>query len=133
MTKVALAPISSSTGMPNLASATKSRTDSRSRKAAAFSSVPPVEKEVAASAPLRKGSGSGSRSPSLGAERSSAARRQGSRWLELLPLEEAGGKAARPHDGSPYRVDEWDRKGLVAAATPALWEAMAERLNALPA
>ena len=50
-----------------------------------------------------------------------------------LWLEEAGGKAARPQDGSPYRVDEWDRKGLVAAATPALWEAMAKRLNALPA
>ena len=50
-----------------------------------------------------------------------------------LWLEEAGGKAARPHDGSPYRVDEWDRKGLVAAATPAMWEAMAKRLNAFPA
>ncbi len=50
-----------------------------------------------------------------------------------LWLEEAGGKAARPDDGSPYRVDEWDRKGLVAAATPALWETMAMRLNQLPA
>ena len=46
-----------------------------------------------------------------------------------LWLEEAGGKAARPDDGSPYRVDEWDRKGLVAAATPSLWETMAERLE----
>ena len=48
-----------------------------------------------------------------------------------LWLEEAGGKAARPIDGSPYRVDEWNRKGLVAAATPQLWEAMAQRLNSL--
>lgn len=48
----------------------------------------------------------------------------------VLWLNEAGGKAARP-DGSPYRVDEWDRKGLIGAASPALWEAMAERLNGL--
>ena len=47
-----------------------------------------------------------------------------------LWLEEAGGKAAR-NDGSPYRVDEWDRRGLIAAANPAIWQAMAERLNAL--
>ena len=46
-------------------------------------------------------------------------------------IEEAGGKAARPDDGSPYRVDQWDRKGLVAAATPSLWEAMAARINSL--
>lgn len=50
-----------------------------------------------------------------------------------LWLEEAGGKAARPDDGSPYRVDEWDRKGLVAAATPSLWEAMAARINSIEA
>jgi fructose-1,6-bisphosphatase/inositol monophosphatase family enzyme len=50
-----------------------------------------------------------------------------------LWLEEAGGKAARPDDGSPYRVDQWDRKGLVAAATPSLWEAMAARINSLDA
>ena len=43
-----------------------------------------------------------------------------------LWLEEAGGKAARP-DGSPYRVDEWDRKGLLGASTPALWDELAER------
>lgn len=48
-----------------------------------------------------------------------------------LWLNEAGGKAARL-DGSPYRVDEWDRKGLVGAATAALWEEMVERLAALP-
>src|SRR5688572_13682661 len=49
----------------------------------------------------------------------------------VLWLNEAGGKAAR-FDGSPYRVDEWERKGLIGAATPALWEAMAERLAFLP-
>lgn len=48
----------------------------------------------------------------------------------VLFLNEAGGKAARP-DGSPYRVDEWNRPGLIAAAMPALWDEMAERLNAL--
>jgi fructose-1,6-bisphosphatase/inositol monophosphatase family enzyme len=44
-----------------------------------------------------------------------------------LWLTEAGGKCARP-DGSPYRVDEWQRKGLIGAASPELWEEMAERL-----
>jgi fructose-1,6-bisphosphatase/inositol monophosphatase family enzyme len=39
---------------------------------------------------------------------------------------EAGGKCARP-DGSPYRVDE-DRKGLIAAASPALWDELAARM-----
>jgi fructose-1,6-bisphosphatase/inositol monophosphatase family enzyme len=48
-----------------------------------------------------------------------------------LWLEEAGGKAARP-DGSPYRVDEWQRKGLIGAASPELWEQMAERLAGIP-
>lgn len=43
-----------------------------------------------------------------------------------LWLEEAGGKVARP-DGSPYRVDEWDRKGLLGASTPALWDELAAR------
>lgn len=47
-----------------------------------------------------------------------------------LWLTEAGGKAAR-FDGSPYRVDEWARKGLIGAASPAIWEAMAERLAGL--
>jgi fructose-1,6-bisphosphatase/inositol monophosphatase family enzyme len=47
-----------------------------------------------------------------------------------LWLNEAGGRVAR-YDGSPYRVDEWDRKGLIGASSPALWEAMAERLNGL--
>lgn len=49
-----------------------------------------------------------------------------------LWLNEAGGKCARP-DGSPYRVGEWDRKGLLGAASPALWDQLAETLSALPA
>ncbi|OYW44122.1 MAG: inositol monophosphatase [Sphingomonadales bacterium 32-68-7] len=44
-----------------------------------------------------------------------------------LWLEEAGGTAARP-DGSAYRVDGGERQGLLAAATPALFEPMAGRL-----
>jgi len=48
-----------------------------------------------------------------------------------LWLNEAGGKCARL-DGSPYRVDDWQRKGLLGAASPALWDEMAERLAALP-
>lgn len=48
----------------------------------------------------------------------------------VLFLNEADGKAARP-DGSPYRVDEWARPGLVGAASPKLWDEMAERLAAL--
>jgi len=48
-----------------------------------------------------------------------------------LWLNEAGGKCARV-DGSPYRVDRWRDKGLIGAASPALWEAMAERLAVLP-
>lgn len=47
-----------------------------------------------------------------------------------LWLEEAGGRVARP-DGSAYRVDEWARKGLIGAASPALWEALAARLATL--
>jgi fructose-1,6-bisphosphatase/inositol monophosphatase family enzyme len=48
----------------------------------------------------------------------------------VLWLNEAGGKAARP-DGSPYRVDEWQRPGLIGAASPAMWDEMAERLARL--
>jgi fructose-1,6-bisphosphatase/inositol monophosphatase family enzyme len=48
-----------------------------------------------------------------------------------LWLNEAGGKVARL-DGSPYRVDEWERKGLIGAASPAIWEDLAERLTLLP-
>lgn len=43
----------------------------------------------------------------------------------VLWLNEAGGKAARP-DGSPYRVDEHGRTGLIGAASPALWDELAE-------
>ncbi len=46
-----------------------------------------------------------------------------------LFLNEAGGKAARP-DGTPYRVDD-HRSGLIGAAAPALWDALAERLTAI--
>ena len=44
----------------------------------------------------------------------------------ILWLNEAGGKAARP-DGSPYRVDEVGRTGLLGAASPALWDELADR------
>jgi len=49
----------------------------------------------------------------------------------VLWLNEAGGKAARL-DGSPYRVDEWARKGLIGAANPAQFDQLAELLAALP-
>jgi fructose-1,6-bisphosphatase/inositol monophosphatase family enzyme len=48
----------------------------------------------------------------------------------VLFLNEAGGKAARL-DGSPYRVDEWARPGLIGASSPKLWDEMAERLAKL--
>lgn len=48
----------------------------------------------------------------------------------VLWLNEAGGKAARL-DGSPYRVNEHGRTGLVGAASPELFEQLARRLNAL--
>jgi len=44
-----------------------------------------------------------------------------------LFLEEAGGRCARP-DGSAYRVDDWERRGLIGASTPRLWDDLAERL-----
>ena len=44
----------------------------------------------------------------------------------ILFLNEAGGKAAR-EDGSPYRVDD-HRRGLIAAASPALWDGLAEKM-----
>ena len=47
-----------------------------------------------------------------------------------LWLNEAGGKVARPN-GDAYRVDERDRTGLIGAASPALWRALAERMGAL--
>jgi fructose-1,6-bisphosphatase/inositol monophosphatase family enzyme len=48
----------------------------------------------------------------------------------VLWLNEAGGKCVRL-DGSPYRVDDWQRKGLLGAASPRLWDEMAERLAGL--
>ncbi|MCB2087501.1 MAG: inositol monophosphatase [Sphingomonadaceae bacterium] len=48
----------------------------------------------------------------------------------VLWLNEAGGKAARP-DGSAYRVDEHDRIGLIGAASPALFDELAERIAGL--
>jgi fructose-1,6-bisphosphatase/inositol monophosphatase family enzyme len=48
----------------------------------------------------------------------------------VLFLNEAGGKAARP-DGSPYLVREADKPGLLGAATPALWDELAERMAGL--
>ncbi|MGE8132027.1 inositol monophosphatase family protein [Novosphingobium subterraneum] len=48
----------------------------------------------------------------------------------VLFLNEAGGKAARP-DGSPYRVDRHLEPGLIGAASPKLFEELAERLSKL--
>lgn len=48
----------------------------------------------------------------------------------VLLLNEAGGKVARP-DGKPYRVDEHLRPSLIGAASPALWDELAERMQAL--
>lgn len=48
----------------------------------------------------------------------------------VLFLNEAGGKAARP-DGRAYRVDEAHLPGMIGAASPALFDALAERLAAL--
>ncbi|WP_298302964.1 inositol monophosphatase family protein [uncultured Erythrobacter sp.] len=45
-----------------------------------------------------------------------------------LWLNEAGGKVAR-YDGSEYRVDEPNRKGLLGASSPNLWEAFARRMS----
>lgn len=44
-----------------------------------------------------------------------------------LFLNEAGGRAARP-DGTPYRVDD-ERKGMIAATTPELFDEFAQRLD----
>lgn len=45
----------------------------------------------------------------------------------VLFVNEAGGRAARP-DGSAYRVDTHLQPGLIAAASPALFDALAARL-----
>lgn len=43
----------------------------------------------------------------------------------VLFVNEAGGKVARP-DGSAYRVDEHGRTGMIGAASPQLWDGLAE-------
>ena len=48
----------------------------------------------------------------------------------VLWINEAGGKAARL-DRSPYRVNEHGRTGLIGAASPELFDGLAQRLNAL--
>ena len=45
----------------------------------------------------------------------------------VLFVNEAGGKVARP-DGRAYRVDEHLQPGLIGAASPALWDDLAERM-----
>lgn len=50
----------------------------------------------------------------------------------VLFLNEAGGKAARP-DGSAYRVDRHLEPGLIGAASPRLFDDLAERLARMPA
>lgn len=49
----------------------------------------------------------------------------------VLFLNESGGRAARP-DGSPYRVDRHLEPGLIGAASPALFDQIAERLARMP-
>ena len=49
----------------------------------------------------------------------------------VLFVNEAGGMAARP-DGSPYRVDEAGRKGLIGAASSTLFENLAGQLAEPP-
>jgi len=48
----------------------------------------------------------------------------------VLFVNEAGGKAARP-DGSPYLLHRHLEPGLIAAATPALFDVLTERLSKL--
>lgn len=48
-----------------------------------------------------------------------------------LFVNEAGGRVARP-DGSAYRVDEWQKPGLIGAASPQLWDGLAGQLATLP-
>lgn len=43
-----------------------------------------------------------------------------------LFVNEAGGRVARP-DGSAYRVDDWDKPGMIGAASPRIWDDMAAR------
>lgn len=48
----------------------------------------------------------------------------------VLFTNEAGGKVARP-DGRAYRVDEHLRPSLIGASSPALWDELAARMQAL--
>jgi len=48
----------------------------------------------------------------------------------VLFVNEAGGKAARL-DGTPYRVNDHTRPGLIGAASEALWDGLASRMAAL--
>ena len=48
----------------------------------------------------------------------------------LFSGSEAGGKAARL-DGTPYRVNDHTRPGLIGAASEALWDGLASRMAAL--
>lgn len=48
----------------------------------------------------------------------------------VLFVNEAGGRAARP-DGRPYRVDEAHLPGLIGAASPALWDDLAARMQGI--
>ncbi len=48
----------------------------------------------------------------------------------VLFLNEAGGKVCRP-DGSAYRVDRHLEPGMIGAATPALWDELAARMEKL--
>lgn len=47
-----------------------------------------------------------------------------------LWVNEAGGMVARP-DGSPYRVDEPGRTGMIGAASPSLWDGLAAHYRKL--
>ena len=48
----------------------------------------------------------------------------------VLFLNESGGMATR-RDGRPYRVDAGSQQGLLGAASPALWEQLAERMDSI--
>ena len=50
-----------------------------------------------------------------------AARCRGDHAAGALFLSEAGGKVAR-FDGTPYRPDQTEMSGMLAAATPDLWD-----------
>lgn len=47
----------------------------------------------------------------------------------VLFVNEAGGKVARADD-SPYRVNDWDRPGMIGASSARLWDEMARRYPA---